>query len=126
MNSAKQRGVSFTGWLIILVLTGFFASIGFKLLPHYMDNKALDKMITGVERDTAGGLRVSSVGDFYAYINKNMQVNNINNLKAADILDVRSEAGELYVHMKYEVREKILKNIDLVVSFDKEYRVRIQ
>ncbi|TDQ40196.1 DUF4845 domain-containing protein [Thiopseudomonas denitrificans] len=126
MNSAKQRGVSLTGWLVILILAGFFASVGFKLFPHYMDNRALDKMITAVDRDAASGVRVHNVGEFYSHINKNMQVNNIRDLNAADIMDVRAEAGEFHVRLKYEVREKILKNIDLVVSFDKEYRVRNQ
>lgn len=126
MNTRKQRGVSLTGWLVILILTGFFASVGFKILPHYMDNRALNKMITAVDREAASGIQVRNVGEFYSYINKNMQVNNIRNLTAKDIMDVRTEGGDFYVHLNYEVREKILKNIDLVVSFDKEYRVRTQ
>lgn len=126
MNTRKQRGVSLTGWLVILILAGFFASVGFKILPHYMDNRALDKMITAVEPDAASGIQIRNAGEFRSYINKNMQVNNIRNLTAADIMDVRTEGADLYVHLNYEVREKILKNIDLVVSFDKEYRVRTQ
>lgn len=126
MNSAKQRGMSLMGWLVILILTGFFASVGFKVLPHYMDNKALDKMINAVDREAANGVKINSVGEFYSYINKGMQVNNIRDLKAADIMEVRQEGAELYVELKYEAREKILKNIDLVVSFDKKYRVRTQ
>jgi len=126
MNSAKQRGISLTGWLVILVLTGFFASVGFKILPHYMDNRALDKMIRAVDRDVASGISVRNAGEFRSYINKNMQINSIRNLNAADIMEVRAEGPELFVHLDYEVREKILKNIDLVVSFDKKYRVRTQ
>lgn len=126
MNSAKQRGISLTGWLVILVLTGFFANVGFKILPHYMDNRALDKMIRAVDRDVASGISVRNAGEFRSYINKGMQVNNIRNLNAADIMEVRAEGPELFVHLDYEVREKILKNIDLVVSFDKKYRVRTQ
>lgn len=126
MNSAKQRGMSLLGWLVVLILAGFFASVAFKLLPHYMDNKALDKMISAVDREAASGVKVGSVGEFYSYINKGMQVNNIRDLKATDIMKARQEGGELQVELKYEVREKILKNIDLVVSFDKQYRVRNQ
>ena len=126
MNSAKQRGMSLTGWLVILILAGFFASIGFKILPHYMDNRALDKMIMAVDRNAGGASGVHNAGEFYSYASKNMQVNNIRNLAARDIMDVRVEGPDLFVHLKYEVREKILKNIDLVVSFDKEYRMRTQ
>lgn len=120
----SQRGVSLLSWAMILILAGFFFSVGFKLLPHYMDNRALTKMITAVEQDNAAGGNIRSVNDFYAYIEKSMQVNSIRGVSSKDILDIRLEGSEFYVHMDYEQREKVLKNIDVVVSFDKEFRVR--
>lgn len=124
-NIAKQQGISVMGALFGLVLVGFFASIGFKVLPHYMDNKALVKMINAVDRDS-GGVQIRSVGEFYTHLNKNMGVNNIRDLNAADIVEIRSEGPDFYVDMKYEVREPILKNIDLVVKFEQKFRVRNQ
>ncbi|MBS7325811.1 MAG: DUF4845 domain-containing protein [Thiopseudomonas sp.] len=124
-NIAKQQGISVMGALFGLVLVGFFASIGFKVLPHYMDNKALVKMINAVDRDS-GGVQIRSVGEFYTHLNKNMSVNNIRDLNAADIVEIRSEGPDFYVDMKYEVREPILKNIDLVVKFEQKFRVRNQ
>lgn len=124
-NIAKQQGISAMGALFGLVLVGFFASIGFKVLPHYMDNKALVKMINAVDRDS-GGVQIRSVGEFYTHLNKNMSVNNIRDLNAADIVEIRSEGPDFYVDMKYEVREPILKNIDLVVKFEQKFRVRNQ
>lgn len=124
-NIAKQQGISVMGALFGLVLVGFFASIGFKVLPHYMDNKALVKMINAVDRDS-GDVQIRSVGEFYTHLNKNMSVNNIRDLNAADIVEIRSEGPDFYVDMKYEVREPILKNIDLVVKFEQKFRVRNQ
>ena len=124
-NIAKQQGISVMGALFGLVLVGFFASIGFKVLPHYMDNKALVKMINAVDRDS-GGVQIRSVGEFYTHLNKNMSVNNIRDLNAADIVEIHSEGPDFYVDMKYEVREPILKNIDLVVKFEQKFRVRNQ
>ena len=124
-NIAKQQGISVMGALFGLVLVGFFASIGFKVLPHYMDNKALVKMINAVDRDS-GGVQIRSVGEFYTHLNKNMTVNNIRDLNAADIVEIRSEGPDFYVDMKYEVREPILNSIDLVVKFEQKFRVRNQ
>ncbi len=126
MNYKRQQGMSLLGWVVVLILVAFFASIGFKLIPHYMNNKTLEKLITSVERDKASGIPVRNVGEFYAHIEKGMGVNNIRDLKARDIMEVRVEGGEFFVKVNYEVREKAVKNIDLVVSFDKEYRVRNQ
>ena len=73
-NIKNQQGMSFFSWLVILVLIAFFASAAFKLIPHYMDNRALDKAIMAVEKDKATGDKIDTVGDLYTHINKSMQV----------------------------------------------------
>lgn len=119
-----QRGASILTWLVILAFAAFFASAAFKLIPHYMDNNALEKAIMAVEEDKAVGDKIDSVSDFYSYISKSMQVNNIRDLKMDDIIEVSQNNNDFLVHLKYEQREPLIKNIDLVVSFDKKYRVR--
>ncbi|PTU76117.1 DUF4845 domain-containing protein [Pseudomonas mangrovi] len=119
----KQKGMSMLSWMVVLVLVAFFASAGFKLIPHYMDNRALDRMITAVESDPTTKIR--SVPEFYTYLFKGIQVNAID-LKPEEVFDIKLENNVYLVKLKYEQREPLIKNIDLVVSFDKEYRVRMQ
>lgn len=123
-NIRKQKGMSFFGWLAVLVLAAFFASAAFKLIPHYMDNKALEKAIMAVEEDKSVGDKIITVADFYSHISKSMQVNSIRDLNMDDVLTVTKNNNDFIAHLKYEKREPLIKNIDLVVSFDKEYRVR--
>lgn len=124
MKSAhSQKGMSILGWLMMLTVVAFFASAAFKVLPHYFDNMALEKMITSVEADKA--LDVRTVGDFYSHISKGMQVNSIRDLDMQKAIKVKVENNEFRVHMKYEKREPLIQNIDLVVRFDKEFRVRM-
>jgi len=124
MKSAhSQKGMSILGWLMMLTIVAFFASAAFKVLPHYFDNMALEKMITSVETDKA--LDVRTVGDFYSHISKGMQVNSVRDLNMQDAIKVKVENNEFRVHMKYEKREPLIQNIDLVVRFDKEFRVRM-
>ncbi|WP_405120454.1 DUF4845 domain-containing protein [Pseudomonas leptonychotis] len=124
MKSAhSQKGMSILGWLMVLTVVAFFASAAFKVLPHYFDNMALEKMITSVEADKA--LDVRTVGDFYSYISKGMQVNSIRDLDMQKAIKVKVENNEFRVHMKYEKREPLIQDIDLVVRFDKEFRVRM-
>ena len=124
MKSAhSQKGISILGWLMMLTVVAFFASAAFKVLPHYFDNMALEKMITSVETDKA--LDVRTVGDFYSHISKGMQVNSIRDLDMQKAIKVKVENNEFRVHMKYEKREPLIQNIDLVVRFDKEFRVRM-
>lgn len=124
MKSAhSQKGMSILSWLMILAFIAFFASAAFKVLPHYFDYMSLEKLITSVETDKASDVR--SINDFYAHVSKGMQVNSIRDLNLQEALKVKVENNEFRAHLKYEKREPLIENIDLVVRFDKEFRVRM-
>jgi hypothetical protein len=124
MKSAhSQKGMSILSWLMVLAVVAFLASAAFKVMPHYFDNMALEKIITSVETDKAVDVR--SVSDFYSHISKGMQVNSIRDLNMQDAVKIKVENNEFLIHVKYEKREPLIENIDLVVRFDKEFRVRM-
>ena len=119
----SQQGLSILGWLVVLAVVAFFASTAFKVLPHYMDYMSMEKIITSVENDKAADVR--TINEFYNHVSKGMQVNNIRDLNMRDALQVKVENNEFQVHLKYEKREPLIENLDLVVNFDKEFRVRM-
>lgn len=119
-----QQGFSLYGLVAGLVVAALVALVVVKIVPMYMDNKAIDRMIMAVENDLATSERVNSVAAFHDHIAKGMQVNNINGIKSQDIMKVTAEGGQFIVDLNYERRESILKNIDIVVKFEKKYRVR--
>jgi len=119
----SQKGMSVLSWLMVLAVVAFLASATFKVLPHYFDYMSLEKMITSVETDKSAGVR--SVSDFYSHISKGMQVNSIRDLDMQDAIKIKVENNEFRVHLNYEKREPLIQNIDLVVRFDKEFRVRM-
>jgi hypothetical protein len=106
-----------------LAIVAFVASTAFKMVPHYMDYMALEKIITSVESDRAAN--VTTVSDFYNQVSKGMQVNGIRDLNVKDILSVKVENQTFIAHLQYEKREPMIQNLDLVARFDKEFRVRI-
>lgn len=119
-----QKGMSLLGWMVVLALVAFFASTGFKMFPHYMDYMAIEGMITKVESEPTLG--VTTVRDFYEHVQKGMTVNGIRDLDPEDIMQIKQENGEFVVHLQYEKREHLIENLDLVASFDKEFRIRAQ
>ena len=124
MKSAhSQKGMSILSWLMVLALVAFFASAAFKVLPHYFDYMSMEKLITSVGTDKAANIR--SINEFYSHVSKGMQVNSIRDLNLQDALKVKVENNEFRAHLKYEKREPLIENIDLVVRFDKEFRVRM-
>ena len=124
MKSAhSQKGMSILSWLMVLAFIAFFASAVFKMLPHYLDYMSLEKIIASVESDPS--MEVRTVGAFYGHVGKGMEVNTIRDLDLKDALKVTIENNEFRAHLKYERREPLIQNIDLVVRFDKEFRVRM-
>ncbi|MGY4531346.1 Tfp pilus assembly protein PilE [Pseudomonas sp. TE3786] len=119
----SQKGMSMLGWMITAAVVAFFASAAFKIFPHYMDNAALEKSITGVETDKVADVR--SVPEFYEHVRKSMTINAITGIDLDKALEVKLDNNEFRVHLKYETREPLIQNLDLVARFDKEYRVRM-
>ncbi|ELS27980.1 DUF4845 domain-containing protein [Metapseudomonas furukawaii] len=120
----KQKGMSVLGWLLVLAVVAFLASTAFKVIPHYLDFFSLEKIITSVETEKA--LEIRTIPDFYSHVSKGLQVNGIRDLDLRDALTVTLENNEFQAHLKYEKREPLIENLDLVVRFDKEFRVRAQ
>ncbi len=118
-----QKGLSMLSWLMVLAIVGFVASTAFKMMPHYMDNMALAKMITAVESERMAD--VTSPADFYAHMQKGMTVNGIRDFNIEDAMKIEVVNNEFKVHLKYEKREPMIGNLDLVARFDKEFRVRM-
>ena len=118
-----KKGMSMIGIMLMLGLVAFLASAVFKMAPHYFDYMSLEKMITSVETDKAS--EINSVAAFYSHMSKGMTVNSIRDLDLDKALTVTIENGEFLAHLKYEKREPLIQNLDLVARFDKEFRVRM-
>lgn len=110
-------------WIMVLALVAFFASTAFKMLPHYFDYMSMDKIISGVESEKT--MEIRTVRDFYSHVRKGMDMNGIRDLNLEDSLKVVIENNEFKVHLDYEKREPLIRNLDLVANFDKEYRLRM-
>ncbi|WP_426140430.1 DUF4845 domain-containing protein [Pseudomonas sp. DWP3-1-2] len=119
--AGSQKGLSFVGWLLALALAAFVLSVAFKLVPHYLDHMSMKKIINAV--DTNPALDITTVGDFYSYVGKSMQVNSIRDLDLNKVLSVTVEDNKFLAHLQYEKRESLIQNIDLVVKFDDTFKV---
>lgn len=124
MSFAKsQKGASVLGIMVILGVVAFFLSAGLKIGPHYMDYYTMEKLIKAIETDKSGG--ITSVRDFYDRISKGMTINSVRGFDLEKDLQVKLENNEFVAHLKYEKREPLIQNLDLVARFDKEFRVRM-
>ncbi|SDR79430.1 protein of unknown function [Halopseudomonas litoralis] len=119
----SQKGMSFFGWLAVIALFVFAAITAMKLVPIYMDHFALRKIVTTVNEDPS--IKINSLRDLHAHINKGMQINSIRDIKEDEAITVTASGTNTYtVIIKYEVRSPMLRTVDLLVHFDETHIVR--
>ncbi|WP_213877210.1 DUF4845 domain-containing protein [Pseudomonas sp. dw_358] len=121
-SPVSQKGLSMVGWLVALFVIGFLVTVGARVVPLYMDDMTIKKIIVAIGTDKSD--EVGSVEDFYTHVYRGMQVNNIRDLDLKSALSVTEQQDVYLAHLKYEKREPLVGNIDLVVKFDHEFSVR--
>ncbi|HTS52657.1 MAG TPA: DUF4845 domain-containing protein [Burkholderiales bacterium] len=111
----KQRGLTLTGLIITLGVIVFFALIGFKLLPAYLEYWTVQRIVSDIAHspETRGG----SVKDVQAAFSRRAVVDNVTSVSAND-LEV-SKVGEGYeISVTWSKRVPLFGNINACMDFE--------
>lgn len=114
-----QRGISFSGFLLGVVVLIVAAIIGMKLIPAYMENASIKGALTAVAQDPDmknapdSGIRI-------AY-GKRAQVANITAVRPDDVVIDRGDSG-LTLSAAYSVKVPLVANVSLLVEFSPSSR----
>ncbi|WP_326518970.1 DUF4845 domain-containing protein [Acinetobacter sp. CAAS 2-6] len=115
-----QQGVSVIGVLLAVILFAIVAKAALAIWPTYWDDRVINKEIEDVLKNNP--ITMKSF-EFESKMDQQLSMNNIRDLKIKDITQVQN-AGGLEVKKKYEVRKPFLLNIDLVLTFEKDFDQR--
>lgn len=111
----NQQGMTFSGWLIIILFLGCFLTVFFKLLPIYIEDyeikAAFDKVAHNPE------IKDQMPEQIRDNFSKYLRVNSIDAI-SADKLVIQEKNNQRTLSLNYEVRKNLVANIDLVVFFD--------
>lgn len=117
-----QRGATPVMMLIWLLIFVSVATLAIKLIPIYLDDFAVEASLEGLKRDSALPEKddkqiVGSLDNFF-------RVNSVYSFNKDNIVIEREDDSHVKVILDYEVRTKIVYNIDAVLSFKHELEVR--
>ncbi len=115
-----QRGMTPIGWILVFLLIAFFALIALKLTPIYLESFSVGSVISDLKDEPGIGAMTSR--EISALIAKRFDVNNVTSVGVDDIY-VEKFGGSMTISAEYEVREPMLGNVDIVVSFNKSVEV---
>ena len=116
----KQKGVSYIGVFLGLVLAALAIKFAMAVWPSYWDDRLIDKMIVDTMLKAS---KDSTPSTYKTDLRKALEMNSINDLKVDDIVKVTNNGG-LAVEKYYEVRKPFMSNIELLMTFKKDFDQR--
>src|ERR1700759_2815316 len=119
----SQRGVTFIGWIILLVPVAIVVFAGIRLAPIYLNYFSVVKYMNLVASENReGGSSVTPSSLHYA-LEKTFGVGYVEQPDAKDI-EIRRVDGGWIMIADYEETAPIFANVLLLASFHKEVPVR--
>ncbi|TVS16120.1 MAG: DUF4845 domain-containing protein [Gammaproteobacteria bacterium] len=118
MQLRSQRG-SFIGWFMVIVVILGISSVVIRLVPHYVDYRTMRSVLQEMVDDDR--IARSNAAAFQRTFNERLRLNNIRGFDVANALTVEARTGTLTVDLRYEVREPLFGNADIVLKFEESF-----
>ncbi|NEV62387.1 DUF4845 domain-containing protein [Thiorhodococcus minor] len=119
-----QRGMGMLGFIVIIALVAFFATIVLKVGPLYLDYWTLRTIMEEVKanpQQIQGGPR-----GITSAIDKRLNINSVYGKKGSDF-KVKKVDGRTYrVTLDYEERVHLFFNVDAVAAFKHEVEITLR
>jgi hypothetical protein len=110
-----QRGMSFTGIILIIAAFLFAAILGMKLIPAYMHSAQIEHIFKAIVNDPE--MQNAAVKDVRASYAKRATMDYITDITADDI-EVSKDGSSLTLSAAYTVKIPVAGNITLVLEFN--------
>jgi len=119
--TSKQRGLTAISWLLIIAVALVFITFLLRLIPIYIEGYSVYDSLEGMKSDPK--IASYQTRRIKKTLLKRLNINSVYSVTADDIY-VTKKPSKTIIEVDYEVREKIVGNLDFVVRFDKEITVQ--
>ena len=117
-----QAGVTFIGWVILLIPVAILLYCAIRLTPIYLNHMKVASSITQIAQGNVGAGSVSAAG-VRRDLEKRFDIEGITFPEAKDILVTR-DGEEWVIEASYEQAAPLFAGIQLLVTFDKRVPIR--
>jgi hypothetical protein len=111
----KQRGLTLTGLIITAAVVVFFALIGFKLMPSYIEYLTIERIVKDLGH--SADLRGGTVKDIQAAFDRRAVIDNITSIQGKD-LEVTKLGDGFEIRANWATRVPLFGNISACLDFD--------
>jgi hypothetical protein len=116
----RQRGMSFWGILLMLVVFGFSAIIGLKLIPVYLESYKIDKAMKAVVQ--APGVSRQTQRDIIIALSKRLDIDGVRRIDDTNFKEyglINKQNGKVTMEIYYQAEVPLFGNLRLLAEFDK-------
>jgi hypothetical protein len=110
----KQRGITLSGLIVILVLLGMAALLGFKLFNPYVQYFSIQKTFKALAQNPE--LRSGNRADVLRAYRRYTQIDDITAIGENDI-EVTKDGNTLVLSASYSVKVPLVANYSLLIDF---------
>ena len=114
----SQFGITFMGFLMVIVVASFFAYAAMKLVPIYSEYFGVVKTMKLVQNEA--GIENKSIEEIRSFMNVQFDLQYVNEKDVPmSAIQLITANGQRSLRVAYQVDVPFIYNVDLLVSFDK-------
>jgi len=117
----RQRGLTAISWILIIALGAFLGLIALKLIPIYLQAFNISTVVTQLPDEPFIGDK--GPAEIRKSLMARLKINSVYDFNPNNIV-IKKGLNTYLVDVSYEVREPVLANVDIVVSFSNQVEIR--
>ena len=115
---SKQSGITLIGFLIVMVVVGFFAYMAMKVLPSYSEYMGVTKAMNQIATEGTNGKSLDEIRRNLMF-KMGFQYVDDATIKPANITIKRNAGGTSELNVAYDKQIPFIYNIDFLLHFNK-------
>jgi hypothetical protein len=111
----QQRGLTLISWMLVIAVALFFAMIGVKMAPTYIENYSIKEVLTSIKQDRS--LRKAGPAELRKLILRRFKINSVYDFPKENLKFTKEKQG-LRIGVEYEIRKPVVGNVFIVMAFN--------
>jgi len=111
----NQSGITLIGFLLILMVLGFFAFLGMRLFPVYIEYYGLRQAMKALAAEP--GVATKTPEQIRSSLDTKLNFSYVTNVKKNNVRVTR-QGGNYLLNVRYEVRGPLVYNLEYIATFD--------
>ena len=113
----RQKGMTAIGWLVVLLLIAFFAFLGMKIGPIYLENYTIKTVIESLKNEPS--ITQQSAIKVKGIVMRRLDINHVYDIKSEHVM-VKKTPGVMAIEINYKVQKPLIANLEVIATFSEK------